>query len=410
MREILTNKIKKAPDSPGVYIMKEKSGKVIYIGKAKSLRNRLQSYLLKGLDPKGAALVGNIYDIEYKLCPSETLSLILEAGLIRKFKPKYNILLRDDKNFPWVMLSKDDFPVLSVVRRTDDRTAVYFGPYTSASLLKDALKVIRRIFPYRTCKAFPKKACMYFKINLCPAPCIGAVSKKKYAQAIANISAVLGGEVESVLGRMKKQMQKESKAFNFEKAAKLRDSIGILSSLSSSAGSREERALEGLKESLGLKHRPDHIEAFDISNIFGKQAVGSMVSFFKGFPDKDNYRRFRIKTVKGIDDYAMISEVLRRRYSRLLSEKTGLPDLVLIDGGKQHLSVACAVFDYLGLNIPLAGIAKKEEKVYSGSVTKEVNFSSNPLALDLLRSIRDEAHRFALAYHRLLRRKHTIGK
>mgnify|MGYP001451836022 CR=1 FL=1 len=411
MPEELRKKIKTAPDCPGVYLMKDKAGKVIYIGKAKSLKNRLSNYLSGSLDPKGAALVGHIVDLELRLCPTDTASLILEASLIRRFKPKYNIHLRDDKNFPLVRISREDYPLLSLVRRKENDGAVYFGPYTNAGLLREALRAIRHVFPYRTCKAFPKRACIYFRMNLCPAPCIGGVTKNQYRFLIKGLSLVLSGQTEDLIKKMTKMMRDESRASHFEKAARLRDNISALNSLSySEGGDRVSVSLDGLRKVLRLPSVPRRIEAFDISNISGEQAVGSMVSFVNGLADKDNYRRFRIKTVRKVDDYAMLSEILKRRYLKLLCGSRVFPDLVLIDGGIQHVARARAIFKSLGIGLPLAGIAKKEEKVYFMGSIKEADFSSHPEALNLLCAIRDEAHRFAVSYHRLLRKKNMLGK
>jgi len=248
-------------------------------------------------------------------------------------------------------------------------------------------------------------------MNLCPAPCIGGVTKNQYRFLIKGLSLVLSGQTEDLIKKMTKMMRDESRASHFEKAARLRDNISALNSLSySEGGDRVSVSLDGLRKVLRLPSVPRRIEAFDISNISGEQAVGSMVSFVNGLADKDNYRRFRIKTVRKVDDYAMLSEILKRRYLKLLCGSRVFPDLVLIDGGIQHVARARAIFKSLGIGLPLAGIAKKEEKVYFMGSIKEADFSSHPEALNLLCAIRDEAHRFAVSYHRLLRKKNMLGK
>ena len=407
----LKEKIFSAPDSPGVYLMRDNQGKVIYVGKANSLRKRLSSYLVMGLDSKTLALMNKIADLEFRLVSNEAMALLLEANLIHKFKPRYNISLRDDKSFPFIKISGEEFPAISITRKKDDPLSWYLGPYTNAKLLKNALKIIRRSFAYRSCRRLPEKSCMYGKINLCPAPCVGKISCKEYRQGIDNIILILDGKADLLIYRLSQLMQDKSRARDFEAAAALRDQISTLAELSSGlSGVNRKNELEDLKNKLGLKKLPERIEGFDISNISGKQAVGSMVSFYCGSPDKNNYRRFRIRDFAGIDDYKMLAEVVRRRYSRLIKEKSALPDLLLIDGGRGHLLTAAGQLKKLGLNLPLASIAKKEERIYSSQKSRPLSFSKDIPALNLIRRVRDEAHRFAVSYHLLLRRKDLIGK
>jgi len=407
----LKEKIFSAPDSPGVYLMRDSRGKVIYVGKAISLRKRLSNYLSKGLDSKTLALMNRVVDIEFRLAPNEAMALLLEASLIHKFKPRYNISLRDDKSFPFVKISGEEFPAISITRKKDEPLGRYIGPYTNAKILKNALKIIRRSFAYRSCRALPGKSCIYGRINLCPAPCTGKLSRKEYNLNIGNIILILEGKADLLIHRLSRIMQNKSKARDFEAAAGVRDQISTLAELSAGlSGVNRKNELEDLKNKLGLDKLPERIEGFDLSNISGKQAVGSMVSFYRGNPDKNNYRRFRIKEFTGIDDYKMLAEVVRRRYSRLIKEKTALPDLLLIDGGKGHLLTALRQINELGLSLPLVSIAKKEELVYSSTKKRPLRFSSDTPALNLIRRVRDEAHRFALGYHLLLRRKEMVGR
>lgn len=407
----LKNKIAALPETPGVYIFKDSRGKILYVGKAKSLKKRLSAYLGRDLSSKTIALMSNVNDVEYRLTPLESLALLLEASLIHKHKPKYNVSLRDDKSFPLVKITNEDFPVICITRKRKRDQARYFGPYTNTGLLKEALRVIRRYFPYRSCKQLPKEACIYYRIGLSPAPCIGKINKNEYAKTIENISLILEGKTDALTKRLSREMNLKSKELKFEEAAKIRDQINALSAIGGSKrsfGMRDE--LQDLKTLLNLKSLPRRIEAFDISNIKGKEACGSMVSFYNGFADKNNYRRFRIKTVETIDDYKMLSEAMHRRYARLINEKLPLPDLVLIDGGRSHLLTAHKEIKRLGLKIPLVSIAKEKENIYTKDRLEPIRLEEDTPALNLIRRIRDEAHRFALSYHHVLRRKKTIGK
>ena len=403
------NNLKSLPDSPGVYLMKGAGGEIIYIGKAKSLRKRVSSYLSKDLSAKTLRLMANVADIEYRLCPSESMALILEAGLIRELKPKYNTALRDDKSFPLVKITNDEFPAVYVTRKREDDGAKYFGPYTNAALLRQALKIIRGYFSYRSCKTMPKKACIYYRIKLSPAPCIGKISREEYAKTIKRISLILEGKGQELIKDLTAQMREKAKERGFEEAARLRDKIIALSAFKPSSYSFQS-ALSELQEALRLNNLPRRIEAFDVSNILGRQAAASMVSFYNGLADKNNYRRFRIKTVKQSDDYKMMAEAVHRRYLRLKQENLPLPDLILIDGGKGQLCAAKKELESLGLTIPIVSLAKREEEIYTLSGARPIRLKNNSPALRLLQCIRDESHRFALKYHRLLRKKVMIAR
>lgn len=407
----IKEKVKQFPDTAGVYLMKDSAGKVIYVGKANSLKKRLKSYLGRDLSSKTVALMSHVADIDFELCPTESLALLREANLINKFQPKYNIVLPDDKTFPVVKITNEDFPAIYVTRKKENDGARYLGPYTSANLLREALIIIRRTFLYRSCRKMPRRACIYYRLSLCPAPCIGKINKGAYARVIEDVCLILEGKAELLINRLSVEMQEKSRREKYEEAARLRDQILSLSAISSAQTNYSSRGeLEDLKKLLRLRHLPERIEAFDISNIRGQEACGSMVSFYKGIPDKNNYRRFRVRTVKGIDDYKMISEVVHRRYYRIIKEKLPLPDLVLIDGGRGHLSVARKELLGLGLQLPLASIAKEKENIYTGSGKAPVKLRSHKPALNLIRRIRDEAHRFAIAYHHLLHRKKVMGR
>lgn len=398
-------------DAPGVYLMKDEAGRIIYVGKAKSLKKRLMSYLSRDLSGKIVVMMSNVEDIECRLTQTESLALLLEASLIHQHKPKYNVSLRDDKSFPMVKITDEEFPAVCITRKREADSAKYFGPYTNAGLLREALKIVRKHFPFRSCKELPRQACMYYRIGLSPAPCTGKINKREYAKTIKNIAFILEGKTDTLIKKLAKEMNLRSRQQKFEDAAKIRDQINALSAIGyNQAGIASSDELQDLKKLLNLKKLPERMEAFDISNIKGQEATGSMVSFYRGVPDKNNYRRFRIKTVEGIDDYGMLAEVVHRRYARLLGEKLPLPDLILIDGGKAHLLTAKKQLNILGIELPLVSIAKEQENIYTKQRLIPIKLNIDTPALNLIRRIRDEAHRFAISYHHLLRRKRIIGK
>lgn len=395
-------------------MFKDAAGIVIYIGKAKSLKSRVQSYFSRALDTKTQAMIAKAAGLDFITTPSQSHAEILEASLVRQHLPQYNIDLKDDKSFPWIKTSADTFPIVSVCRRKKiepvDRS-LYFGPYTDPAGLRQALRLVRKIFGFRSCRKMPKEPCLYGRLDLCPAPCAGKITARAYRQTIAQIKMFLESRYEQLCDTLAAQMTSAARQKDYERAACLRDRLNALSALASSPEhSAAVDETEGLRDLLKMDKLPLRIEAFDISNISGKQACGSMVSFLRGRPDKDNYRRFRIKTVSGVDDYAMIQEVIGRRYGRLVRENLPLPDLILIDGGKGHLLTAQKELARLNLDLPLAAIAKVEENLYIKNRPRPVKFRVDTPALNLIRRIRDEAHRFAVAYHHILRRKKVIGK
>lgn len=405
----LQDKVKNLPNTPGVYIFKDKQARIIYIGKAKALKKRVASYFSRPQNEKNQALVARIADVEYLLSPSESQAQILEANLIKEKQPQYNIDLKDDKSFPLLKISSEGFPVVSIARRRKidaGDPALYFGPYTNTQALRQAHKLMRRIFGFRSCKNMPKSACLYYRLKLCPAPCINKISKEDYAKIIRSIILFLDSRYEELIEELSRRMKSAAARKRFEEATRIRDQINALSSIRQSrsyaAGFDQ---LEDLKNLLKLGNLPNRIEAFDISNISGKLATGSMVSFYQGEPDKNNYRRFRIKTVEGVDDYKMMAEIVRRRYARLQRENLALPDLILIDGGRAHLLTAQDEIKRLGMKIPIASIAKDKENIYLADCGLPIRLKSDTPALNLIRRIRDEAHRFAITYHRLLRKK-----
>lgn len=411
----LKKKVDSLPEAPGVYIYKDAGGNIIYIGKAKILKKRVQSYFHRFLSGKTQALVSRIADLEYILTPTEFQAQLLEASLIKEKQPLYNISLKDDKSFPLIRISGDEFPVITICRNKDlgkrrNDAAVYYGPYANSKILRQALKAIRKIFGFRTCAVMPRKPCLYHRLRLCPAPCAGSISRREYAGIIQDIRLFLDSKYEELVDKLSFEMRRASEERRFEDAAALRDRIFALCAIGKDKvrfTSADE--LEDLKKLARLKAMPLRIEGFDISNISGQDATGSMVSFYKGAPDKKNYRRFRIRTVSGVDDYAMIREVVRRRYSRLAAEKKELPDLILIDGGRQHLAAALETLEGIGVSCPVLSIAKEDENLYIKGMEKPVRLAYDTPALNLIRRVRDEAHRFARAYHHLLHKKKIFG-
>lgn len=418
-KELIKLKIKTLPSRPGVYIFKDRQGNILYIGKARYLKKRISSYFNRNLDNKTQALVSKIDDIDYIFTPTEAQAQLKEAALIREHLPAYNIVFRDDKSFPFLCVTKEDFSRVFICRNPgkllgqDKQALRLFGPYADARLLRQALKTIRSIFPFCSCLKLPKKPCLYFRIDLCPGPCVNKISVADYQENIKNIIMFLEGKDEDLLSRLSSQMQVKAGQKNFEEAAKIRNQIQALESLlplrNSSFYSIDKR-LKGLEKTLGIEKKIRRIEAFDVSNIFGSEAVASLVSFYNGKPDKSNYRKFRIKTVSGIDDYQMLREAVQRRYQRLIKENLPLPDLIIIDGGKGQLGAAKDVLDALEINIPVIGIAKAKEEIHVLSKKTPIRLKPGSPALRIIQQIRDEAHRFAIAYHHVLRRKKTLGK
>ncbi len=398
----IQEKVKHLPLSSGVYLMKSSKGKVLYVGKASSIKKRVASYFSPKVDPKTRKLIDQTADIDYIECDSPEQALILEAALIKENRPKYNIALRDSKSYPYIEITKDKFSRIFVSRPKGKRNSILFGPYPVAKNLKPALVLIRKIFPYRSCRNMPKTPCLFYHLKLCPAPCAGKVSAKEYNEIIRNISKILKGQRRQLVKKLKEKMKKLSSQKKFEEAAEVRNTILAIENLYK--GKPKEHQVITLKEVLGLKKIPLVIEAIDISSLGAQDSVGSVVVFKEGTPDKSSYRRFLIKEVEGQDDYAKIAEVVRRRYRRLKKENKQLPDLIIIDGGKGHVVVAGKELKKLELPIAIIGIAKKNEEIWFPDSQKSLFISKDNPGLHLVQRARDEAHRFAHSYQ-LTRRK-----
>jgi excinuclease ABC subunit C len=426
----IKEKVGALPHAPGVYIMKDASGAVLYVGKADDLKKRVSGYFRRRgpHSPRIASMVRRVSDIETVPALSGAEALIYENGLIKQLSPKYNVALRDDKSYPMLKLTvNEEFPRLEITREKKSDGAIYYGPYTSAKLLRSALKILQKLFPLRTCGTMPRKECLQFHIKQCKAPCIGGIGTGEYSDMVSGLKLFLEGRRAELLKMLSEKMKQLSAGQKFEEALEIRNRLEALGAVASGRiRYRPFDELAELKRLLSLKTLPDRIEAFDVSNIMGQNPCGSMVYFYKGRPDKDNYRRFKIKTVTGMDDYSMMREIVRRRYRRLVGERSRLPDLVIIDGGKGHLSVAVDELRKLGVDhIPAIGIAKPArprpsrsggrgergefERIYTRNKSGPVTLPKESRALHLIERIRDEAHRFAISYHKKLRSKRMIS-
>jgi excinuclease ABC subunit C len=540
----LEDKLARLPDRPGVYLYRDAKAQVIYVGKAASLKSRVRSYFQESRapDPKTDALVRQIADLEYIVTDNELEAMMLEANLVRKHRPRYNIILRDDKHYPFLRLTTDEeFPRLLVARRVRNDGSTYFGPFYPATAMRETLRLTRQLFPLRTCSITIdgqlERPCIQYAIHRCNAPCTGWETQEGYGQTVRDVKRFLEGKDEDLARRLTDEMETAATEEKFERAAVLRDQIQSLNKvrerqkiisteevdqdvigvvrqgsdacvelffvrkgrlvgqeafffdkvsgwsdgeilsafvrqfyvkavvpapelllseaipepelvtewLSGLAGrrvtlstpqrgsrrefvamaeanaaialqnhllSRDDRqqyVLEELRRALSLPGAPNRIEGYDISNIQGTEQVGSMVVWENGDLKKDDYKRFRIRTVAGADDFASLREVLTRRFAKALEQGSVLPDLVLIDGGRGQLNVGLSVLQELGLDwLPVIGLAKQQEEVYVGESPQPLALDPTSPALHTLQRIRDEAHRFAITYHKKLRDRRTI--
>ncbi|HAR6182538.1 TPA: excinuclease ABC subunit UvrC [Staphylococcus pseudintermedius] len=520
------------PMEPGCYLMKDRQNQVIYVGKAKKLRNRVRSYFTGAHDTKTTRLVREIVDFEYIVTSSETESLLLELNLIKKYQPRYNILLKDDKSYPFIKITKERHPKLIVTRTVRKGSGKYFGPYPNAYSAHETKKLLDRIYPFRKCDKMPDRLCLYYHIGQCLGPCVYPVQQEEYGRMTKEITDFLNGEDKTILKNLEEKMIKASENLEFEQAKEYRDLIQHVNNLTKKQKimsvdqtvrdvfgyhvdkgwmciqvffirqgnliereatmfplqqtpeeefytfigqfyqlnqhflpkevhipkqldvemvhsvvdtnivtpqrgqkkqlvdmanknarislenkfeliardeSRTVKAIEQLADAMGIQI-PIRIEAFDNSNIQGVDPVSAMVSFVDGKPDKKGYRKYKIKSVEGPDDYKSMQEAVRRRYTRVLNEGLPLPDLIIVDGGKGHMSsVADVLENELGLDIPIAGLAKNDKHQTSellyGETAQVVPLKKNSQAFYLLQRIQDEVHRFAITFHRQTRQK-----
>ncbi len=415
------------PQKPGVYVYRNRFGEVIYVGKASNLRRRMSSYFqssrLRRADAKLRSLVNSIYDWSFETVRSEEEALILESRLIKDYAPYYNILMRDDKRYLLLKLDRSvKFPTLRLARVKKDDGAQYFGPFPNGGALKQTLEFLLGYFKLRSCRTdYPdedeRKRCMKRFVKTCSAPCVGAVSEAEYLAGLERALKVLEGNFGEVASAVRSRMSEAAAKQEFEQAAKWRD---VLSNLQTVFG-RNNRSFEhselpggapgisgaeSLREALCLNKVPHEIVGFDISHIGGTMTVASMVKIVDGRPCRQDYRRFRIRSVEGNNDFASMKEVLTRYFGRLLDEKAELPDMVMVDGGKGQLSSAVDALVAVGCPpLPVIGLAKKNEEIFVPGESEPVVLSRHDGALRMLQLLRDEAHRFAIGYNRKLRQR-----
>ena len=434
-RTSLKEALSRLPETPGVYLFKDDEGRVLYVGKAKDLRTRVSHYFSAtgpGPDapPKIHLLLPRIREIEHLETGSEVEALLLEGKLIKDFQPKYNSMGKDGKTYPLLALTREEFPRVFVTRERDPGAADYYGPYTGATDLHEAVQHLQKVFRFATCRIeFAKerakrrffRPCLLHAIKRCSAPCADRISPEDYARDLAALRDVLTGRKQALLASLREEMKAASAAQHYERAAVLRDRVRALEGLERRAkmGTYAEEAptpldpLESpkaLQEALGLGFLPRTIEGVDIAHLAGTEVVGSLVTFTDGLPFKDGYRRYRIKDLPDNDDVASIREVVGRRFRRLLDEKRDLPHILLIDGGPGQLSAARQALDEVeaGKGPILLALAKKEELIHREDAPP-LKLPRNSPALRVLQAVRDEAHRFAGHYHHILRRKSLLG-
>ncbi|PIS05255.1 MAG: excinuclease ABC subunit C [Candidatus Buchananbacteria bacterium CG10_big_fil_rev_8_21_14_0_10_42_9] len=515
----LKTQLTNLPHQPGCYLYYNSAGKLLYIGKAKDIKKRVASYFTKNIhDPKTEKLISEIAKVDYIVTDNELEAYLLENKLIKKRQPVYNIMLKDDKTYAYIEITKEKFPRL-VTTRTKSPDKKLFGPYPSGYSRQHVLRLANSLFKLRVCKKLPKRPCLLYHINQCSAPCINNISEGEYVRNVTLAEMLLKGDIKPLTKKLEFEMDKFSKRQEYEIAKLKRDQMRALQSLATqqrvdlkkrydqnvinyvatakqtifgvfrinkgvitgkqefvfkkelalledfitryyethdipeeiiiperfenqklvaayltkakgkkvsftvpqrgdkvklldlvktnilTKEKEEESALFELRQKLKLENVPRTIECFDISNLGETNKVGSMVYFKDGKPDKSNYRRFKIRTVEGQSDYDSMREVVLRRYLRLVKENKTLPDLVIVDGGKPQMSAALSAFREIGIQLPLIGLAKKHEEVYTTYTQYPFRFSRRTDALKLLQHIRDEAHRFAITYHRVLRSK-----
>ncbi|HUB67321.1 MAG TPA: excinuclease ABC subunit UvrC [Candidatus Methylacidiphilales bacterium] len=415
-------KVRDLPHKPGVYLFKDRFNRVIYVGKARDLNKRVGQYFHPArrlrADLKTQALLENVWDLETHVVRSEPESLLLEGKLIKEFRPRYNVSFRDDKRFLLVKVNLNDpFPRFVLTRVRKDDGCRYFGPFAHAGSLRKTLSLVRRKFHIRTCRPeIPGETdyrhCLQHIIKNCSAPCINKITRAGYLAKIKEACDFLDGASGEMLAEFRAEMEKAAQRLDFERAAELRNLLDDLKRTTRptkrfarqfATTVRPAEDMAALQEALGLSDPLRVIECFDISNISTTHKVASMVSFREGRPDRSNYRRYRIKTVEGQDDFASMAEVVRRRYARVLNEGIRRPNLIVIDGGKGQLGSARHELEALGLgDLPVIGLAKEREEIFRPGQSAPLVLDHASGAIRLLQRIRDEAHRFANGYHQIL--------
>lgn len=427
--EEIRQKISDLPHKPGVYLMKDRFGRVIYVGKARSLRKRVSQYFhpsrRHGWDLKLNALVEAIATFDVHVVASESEALLLEGRLIKDLKPRYNVSFRDDKRFLLLKVNlSDPIPRFTFTRYRNDDQSRYFGPFAHSGAARRTLDRLRQKFALRGCRplqpdADDYKRCLYGHIDVCSAPCVGKISLEDYKERVAQACAYLEERAGEMITELEEEMRQAAESLDFERAASLRDAIKDWK-LATQQGTKYRRLPQNLPTALNpdrdlrelaswleLPHPPRRVDGFDISNISGTLAVASMVCFIEGKPERGRYRRFRIRDVEGQDDFACMAETVRRRYTRVKNQNPeAMPDLIVVDGGKGQLNAAHAELTKLGLEtLPIIGLAKQFEEVFRIGHSEALRIPHDRGALQLLQRIRDESHRFANSYNAKLRAK-----
>jgi excinuclease ABC subunit C len=436
------------PKSPGVYLMKDEAGRVLYVGKARDLRARVSSYfqdsadLLSTRGPAIADMAARVADIDFLECETEVDALLTENRLIKDIQPPCNERLKDDKSFPYLEITTgDDFPGVYVTRKPRVRGSKLFGPFTSAAGLRDAVNALQKVFQFRTCELDIRadderrrffRPCLLHAIRQCTAPCADLIGREAYGRDIRRLIKLLNSKRSVLLRQMTREMNEAAAARRYEDAAVLRDRIKAIQALSLSGDPHEDvqpevffvdpaEGLEKLGKLLDLPQPPRIIEGLDVATLHGEESVGSLVCFIDGRPFKTGYRRFRIRSVEGVDDYAMIREVIARRYRYAAVAEELFPDVILVDGGLGQLHAALEAFEHMHQAIEAEGgravrpamvvsLAKREELIYVQARSAPLRLARNHAALRLLQQVRDEAHRYGQHYHHILRRKKTFDE
>jgi excinuclease ABC subunit C len=429
-RERLKQFLKDLPNLPGVYFYKDAKNEIIYIGKAKNLRKRIFSYFRETNDFKTLILLQNIRYIDFMITENEETALLWENTLIKRFLPKYNIELKDDKTYPYLKITNEKYPRIFITRKLDNDDAQYFGPYVDVSTLKDILSLIKKIFPIRKCKKSlngkEKRPCLNFFMNKCLAPCYYDIGENIYKDMINDIKAFIKFDYKKLIKKWMTEIKIYSEKMEFEKANILKNKILAINKIKDKSFDikvwkikktdldkiqeiyqSKSDELAKLENILNIPKKIKTIAGFDISNISGRYAVGSRVVFVDGKPCKEKYRKYKIKTVPTDkpNDFAMMSEVLDRT---LESEDIDEIDMFLIDGGKGQLNIASQIMKNHKKNIPIISIAKKQEIIFLENQKNGIQLEMNSEVLKLIRYIRDEAHRFAVSYHKKLRSKNFL--
>lgn len=441
----LKDKIASLPSDPGVYRYFDASGTIIYVGKAKNLKRRVHQYFVppEQLNVKTRALVEHIADLDYTVVETEEDALLLENNLIKTLQPHYNIMLKDDKTYPWICVTAEPFPRVFLTRRYVKDGSRYYGPYASVQHAHRLIDLIGDVFRIRICRhrLTPEsissgkiRPCLNFHLGRCAAPCAGMQDEEEYSDAIESVHKLLSGRVRMLIETMRRKMQEAASELRFEDAALWKERVDLLEAhhrRQKTTGhgildietykllkdkplprrvTNSMKALSDLQKDLGMKEKPVHIECFDNSNIQGTNPVAACVVFKDGIPSKKDYRHFLIKTVVGANDYASMKEVVTRRYSRLLAEGEPLPQLIVVDGGLGQMRFALEALDELGIRqeVFLIGIAERLEEILIPGDPNPLFFDKNSASLRILMHIRDEAHRFGITHHRARRTKSEV--